>query len=135
MKIYGLDFTSAPSLKKPIVYAQCRFDEDCLLLEHLGCLTSFAEFETFFSQSGPWVAGMDFPFGQPRTLVENIGWPQTWQGYVDLLANSNEQGDHGSHWKWMSAKRVGWPCTYSIPAIQARQSSPPYCSVPGLYTV
>jgi hypothetical protein len=31
---------------------------------------------------GTWVAGMDFPFGQPRRLIENIGWPRTWTGYV-----------------------------------------------------
>lgn len=86
MKIYGLDFTSAPRLRKPITYAQCRLDEDSLFLEKLGCLTSFAEFETFLHQSGPWIAGMDFPFGQPRTLIENIGWPQTWQGYVNLVS-------------------------------------------------
>jgi hypothetical protein len=56
MKIYGLDFTSAPSLKKPITYAQCRLDEDGLFLERLGCLTSFDEFESFLSQPGPWTA-------------------------------------------------------------------------------
>jgi hypothetical protein len=86
MKIYGVDFTSAPSRKKPITYAQCRLEEDCLFLETLGCLASFDEFETFLSQPGPWIAGMDFPFGQPRTLIENIGWPQTWKEYIDLVS-------------------------------------------------
>jgi len=86
MKIYGVDFTSAPSLKKPITYAQCRLEEDGLFLESLGCLASFDEFEEFLHQSGPWIAGMDFPFGQPRTLIENIGWPQTWNDYVDLIS-------------------------------------------------
>lgn len=86
MKIYGLDFTSAPSLKKPITYTQCRLDEDGLFLESPGCLKSFAEFKTFLSQSGPWIAGMDFPFGQPRMLIENIGWPQTWKDYVNLVS-------------------------------------------------
>jgi hypothetical protein len=86
MKIYGVDFTSAPSLRKPITYAQCRLEDDCLVLEHLGCLISFNEFETFLGQPGPWMAGMDFPFGQPRTFIENIGWPQTWKGYVGLVS-------------------------------------------------
>jgi hypothetical protein len=86
MKVYGVDFTSAPRLKKPMTYAQCRLDEDGLFLESLGCLTSFDEFETFLHQSGPWIAGMDFPFGQPRTLIQNIGWPQTWEGYVQLVS-------------------------------------------------
>lgn len=86
MKIYGLDFTSAPSVKKPITYAQCRLNEDGLFLENLGCLTSFDRFEAFLRQSGPWIAGIDFPFGQPRTLIENIGWPRTWNGYVSLVS-------------------------------------------------
>ena len=86
MKIYGLDFTSVPSLKKPITYTQCRLNKDGLFLERLGCLMSFDEFEMFLSQTGPWIAGMDFPFGQPRTLIENIGWPQTWKGYVNLVS-------------------------------------------------
>jgi hypothetical protein len=86
MKIYGVDFTSAPSLKKPITYAQCRLDEDSLVLESLECLTSFDEFEAFLRQSGPWIAGLDFPFGQPRTLIKNIDWPQTWQDYVNLVS-------------------------------------------------
>ncbi|HSK87311.1 MAG TPA: DUF429 domain-containing protein [Anaerolineales bacterium] len=73
-------------MKKPITVAHCRLEENCLSLESLGCLTSFAEFETFLSQSGPWIVGMDFPFGQPRTFIENIGWPQTWKGYVSLVS-------------------------------------------------
>ena len=86
MKIHGIDFTSAPRSKKAITYAQCRLSPEGLVLEGLGCLTSFEEFENFLRQPGPWVAGLDFPFGQPRTLIENLGWPQTWHGYISLLA-------------------------------------------------
>jgi Protein of unknown function (DUF429) len=86
MKIYGIDFTSAPSSKKAITYAQCILSEKGLLLEILGRLTSFDEFETFLGQGGPWVAGLDFPFGQPRSLIENLHWPETWEGYIRLLA-------------------------------------------------
>ena len=25
---------------------------------------------------------MDFPFGQPRSLVAALGWPEGWEGYV-----------------------------------------------------
>ena len=82
MKIYGVDFTSVPSSKKAITCVQCRLDEDGLSLERFDRITSFNEFENFLRRPGPWVAGMDFPFGQPRKLIENIGWPQTWEGYV-----------------------------------------------------
>lgn len=86
MKIYGLDFTSAPSSKKPITCAQCRVDGDTLRLEAFCVLESFAAFEDFLARIGPWVAGLDFPFGQPRKLVENLRWPQTWAGYVRLVS-------------------------------------------------
>ena len=86
MKIYGIDFTSAPSPKKAITYARCTLSEKGLALEQIGRLTSFDEFEDFLGQRGPWVAGMDFPFGQPRTLIENLHWPQTWEGYVSFIA-------------------------------------------------
>jgi hypothetical protein len=86
MKIYGLDFTSAPSSKKAITYAQCILSEKGLFLESLGRLKSFDEFEQFLRQPGPWVAGIDFPFGQPRRLIENLHWPQIWDDYVSLIA-------------------------------------------------
>jgi len=86
MKIFGLDFTSAPGRNKAITYAQCSFDGNSLVLKSNGDLTSFEAFEDFLSQPGPWVMGMDFPFGQPRKLIENIGWPQTWEGYVRVVA-------------------------------------------------
>lgn len=86
MKIYGIDFTSAPSPKKAITYAECTLSEKDLFLERLGRLTSFDEFESFLKQPGPWVAGMDFPFGQPRRLIENLHWTRTWDGYVSFIA-------------------------------------------------
>jgi hypothetical protein len=82
MKIYGIDFTSAPGLKKAITLARCRLTSVGLALESLSVLTSFADFEDFLHKPGPWVAGMDFPFGQPRKLIENIGWPDTWEGAI-----------------------------------------------------
>jgi hypothetical protein len=86
MKIYGIDFTSTPTSKKAITYAQCILSGKSLFLESLGCLTSFHKFELFLKQPGPWVAGIDFPFGQPRKLIMNIHWPQTWEGYVGCVA-------------------------------------------------
>src|SRR5688572_4028859 len=85
MKIYGIDFTSIPSPKKAITYAECTLSEKCLVLERVGSLTSFEEFEGFLRKPGPWVAGLDFPFGQPRTLIENLDWPRTWDGYVGVV--------------------------------------------------
>ena len=85
MKIFGIDFTSVPSSKKAITYAQCTLSKKGIFLESLGCLTSFDEFERFLRQPDRWTAGIDFPFGQPRTLIENLHWPRTWDGYVEVV--------------------------------------------------
>jgi len=86
MKVYGIDFTSVPGPKKAISYAQCNLTKEVLTLEHLDSLASFPEFEDFLRRPGPWVAGMDFPFGQPRKLIENIDWPETWERTIRQIS-------------------------------------------------
>lgn len=95
MKIYGIDFTSAPHPKKAIVFAECRLSDEGLLLERLWTLTSFTEFDAFLRQPGPWVAGFDFPFSQPRKLIENLGWPGTWADMIrHVVSMSKEEFMH-----------------------------------------
>ncbi len=87
MNIYGLDFTSAPSNRKPITCVECEFTDHRLCVgDEMIRLTSFEAFETFLARPGPWLAGLDFPFGQPRQLIQNLGWPKTWQDYVGKIA-------------------------------------------------
>ena len=82
MRIYGLDFTSAPGRRKPLIVLGCTLRGDCLRVEDSETLTDFGGFEDFLRWPGPWVCGMDFPFGQPRSLVAALGWPENWKGYV-----------------------------------------------------
>ena len=84
--VFGIDFTSAPSSRKPITCARTRFTGATLTLEELLHLHDFEAFEALLATPGPWVAGIDFPFGQARRLVENIGWPDTWAGYVNEVS-------------------------------------------------
>jgi hypothetical protein len=86
MDIYGVDFTSAPRKRKPITLARCRLTDGVLCVDALDALPTFADFEAFLQGGGAWVAGMDFPFGQPRKLIENLNFPRTWAGYVELIA-------------------------------------------------
>ncbi len=86
MKIFGIDFTSAPGNSKPLTCAVGRVEDGVLTIEELVLLTAFQEFEEILNSSGPWVAGLDFPFGQPRKLIDNMDWPQTWAGYVEHLS-------------------------------------------------
>lgn len=91
MNIYGLDFTSAPSRRKPITCAACELEKTTLLIKTLLKLTTFEDFETFLRTEGPWLAALDFPFGQPRKLITNLGWPETWEGYMHLISSMSKQ--------------------------------------------
>ena len=82
MRIYGLDFTSAPGRRKPLIVLRCTLQGGSLRVEDSETLTDFGGFEDFLQSEGPWVCGMDFPFGQPGSLVEALGWPERWEGYV-----------------------------------------------------
>lgn len=55
-----------------------------LRLEGLESLDSLDAFSAWLARPGPWVAGLDLPFGLPRELVEQLGWPR---GYAALMAH------------------------------------------------
>ena len=90
MKVFGIDFTSAPSRKKPITCAHCQLKEQVLHVDYVQNLGSLNEFEVFLKSPGPWIAGFDFPFGQPHRLIKNLNWPTTWAGYVQLVATMEQ---------------------------------------------
>ena len=91
MRIYGLDFTSAPNKRKPLVAVGCELEGDILRVERAEEMTSFEEFEKFLEGEGTWVCGMDFPFGQPRSLIEALGWPRSWEGYVGKVSRISRE--------------------------------------------
>lgn len=82
MRIFGIDFTSRPTARKPITCAACVLDGDRLIFEALETFAGFAEFDRFLGRSGPWLAGLDFPFAQTRRFVRGAGWPDDWSGHV-----------------------------------------------------
>ena len=91
MRIYGLDFTSTPSRRKPLILVGCTLEGRTLRPESSETLTSFEDLEGFLAAGGPWVCGMDFPFGQPRDLVEALGWPPSWEGYVGKVSRLSKE--------------------------------------------
>lgn len=91
MKILGLDFTSAPSKKKPITIATGDL-EDCVLhIRSVRGLMSFDCFEDALNAPGPWIAGIDFPFGQPIRLIRALPWPNSWQDYVNHVGSMEKR--------------------------------------------
>jgi hypothetical protein len=77
-RLIGVDFTSAPTRRKPIVIARGRLDGRLLRLEAIEPLLDFQAFSAALAAPGPWLGGFDLPFGLPRELVESLGWPREW---------------------------------------------------------
>lgn len=76
--LLGLDFSSAPTRRKPITVAQGRRQGQVLRLEGLLAFESLESLADFLRRPEPWLGGFDFPFGLPRELVQALGWPQDW---------------------------------------------------------
>ena len=82
MDVFGIDFTSRPTRRKTITCIHCTLEGDVLRAGELELWPDFAAFEQALRLPGPWIAGIDFPFGQSRKFIDTIGWPADWRGYV-----------------------------------------------------
>lgn len=91
MHIYGIDFTSRPTRRKPVTCIACTLQDDVLYAGKLQEFTNFSAFENALRAPGPWIAGIDFPFGQSRAFIENIGWPLTWTVMIDHLLSMDRK--------------------------------------------
>lgn len=88
--VYGIDCTSSPTRRKPIVVVECRLAGDVLRVveQPWRYFETFDKFEAFLAAPPPrgsqqWVAAADFPFGLPIRFLENMKWPMEWTDYID----------------------------------------------------
>ena len=78
MRCLGVDFSSRPSRRKPVLLAEGRRHGAVLRLDRLVALATLDGLAQALHEPGPWVGGFDFPFGLPRELVEALRWPRQW---------------------------------------------------------
>jgi hypothetical protein len=71
-RLLGIDFTSAPSRRKPITVAHGVLTGRRLALQRLERLTTMASYEALLREPGPWLGAFDFPFGLPRAFVDAL---------------------------------------------------------------
>jgi len=93
MRLLGVDFTSAPSKRKPITAAHARLDGDRVVVERVEAIPDWPAFDALLAAPGPWVGAFDFPFGLARELVDKLGWPgarsrakSAWPKLIDHYA-------------------------------------------------
>lgn len=82
---WGVDFTSAPAPRKPVVVARGERRGDVLRLQAVQALPRMADFEALLAESGPWVAAFDLPFGLPRAFVEAHNLGTDARGVIETL--------------------------------------------------
>jgi len=124
MRIFGLDFTSAPGKRKPITCACCELNQNILVVQSCQLCATFKDFEHFLRQDGPWIAALDFPFGQPHKLIVNLNWPQTWEGYVQHIATLGKAGFEESIQHYRNGREVGDKLHRRVTDVHAGAISP-----------
>ena len=78
MLLIGVDFTSRPTRRKPIVMALGHCERGVVRLAAVERFDSDAAYAQALRRETAWVGGFDLPFGLPRELVETLGWPRDW---------------------------------------------------------
>ena len=81
--LIGVDFSSAPTRRKPITLAQGLRQGQVLRLEGLLNFDTLPALGDFLARPEPWLGGFDFPFGLPRELVLALDWPQDWSALME----------------------------------------------------
>ena len=84
--LIGVDFSSRPSARKPIVVALGRCDGARVELDGFERFPTLDRFGAWLMQPRRWIGGFDLPFGLPRELVEQLGWPLDWRACIEHYA-------------------------------------------------
>jgi hypothetical protein len=124
LRIIGVDFTSAPRTSKPITVAHGFIEEELLTIESIENIETFGDFETLLVRPGPWIGGFDFPFGMPRELVRDLGWPSRWEKLVQFCGDMTRQELRGILDGYRATRSAGRKYAHRRTDLPAGSSSP-----------
>ena len=107
MNLIGCDFSSRPSRKKPIVLALGTLTKGRVQLSKLERFESPEAFEAWLAQPAAWVGAFDLPFGLPRDLVTQLGWPLDWERCIRHYADLSRDDIRSTFKAFCDARPVG----------------------------
>ncbi|MDB5827383.1 MAG: hypothetical protein JWQ73_1603 [Variovorax sp.] len=87
MLLLGCDFSSAPTSRKPIVVATGALEGRDVVLATIEHFASLDDWSDWLQATPEWIGGFDLPFGLPRELVEQLGWPLQWEALMAHYAS------------------------------------------------
>jgi hypothetical protein len=105
--LFGCDFSSAPTGRKPIVVALGERQGAAVRLEQLLYFASLDAWAEWLAATPQWVGGFDFPFGLPRELVEHLNWPREWSALVAHYAALSRADIRTTFAAFCAARPVG----------------------------
>ena len=105
--LLGCDFSSSPTRRKPIVLAIGSFTHGRCVLSKIERLESLEAFARWLQQPQSWLGAFDFPFGLPRELVEQLGWPLPWEDCIRHYAALSREDIRATFAGFCNARPVG----------------------------
>src|SRR2546425_105061 len=124
MKIFGVDFTSAPCRRKAITVAAGRLKGRTLVIKEIERLETFSAFEALLARPGPWIGGFDFPFGLPAELCRDLGWPLEWKALVSHCSGLTRQQLRSALDAYRNSRPDGRKYAHRATDLPAGSSSP-----------
>ncbi|RYX90875.1 MAG: DUF429 domain-containing protein [Comamonadaceae bacterium] len=103
----GCDFSSAPTKRKPIVFAIGNSRGGRVQLTRLERIESLAGFEEWLARPASWIGVFDLPFSLPRELVEHLGWPTRWPALMAHYAGLSRADIRTTFSAFCDARPVG----------------------------
>ena len=105
--LIGVDFSSRPSRRKPVVVARGTASASTVALTGFDRFDDLEAFGRWLAQPGTWVGGFDFPFGLPRALVEHLGWPAEWLACIEHYVSLPRPQIRATFAAYCAARPVG----------------------------
>ncbi len=106
MKVLGIDVTSRPSRKKPLVIASGGFRHGRLCIEEISCQSSFSGFEDLLVSRCSWVAGVDAPLSFPHGFCDYLG-TSDWRECCRRVCSLGRKGFEESVYAYRATLRKG----------------------------
>jgi hypothetical protein len=124
MLLFGCDFSSAPTRRKPIVVALGKsIGAQRVRLSGLQRFSTLDAWGEWLRAAPTWVGGFDFPFSLPRELVEHLGWSDQWRPLMAHYAGLSRAEIRGTFSAFCAARPVGGKFAHRATDLPAGSSS------------
>ncbi len=111
LTLIGVDFSSAPTSRKPIRLAIGRRQGAVVRLDAQRALTSLVDYAAWLAEpvtpDHRWLGGFDLPFGHSRELVAALGWPTEWAPLMAHYASLSRAEIRDTFAAFCAARPVG----------------------------